>query len=131
YDAGLEKRLVAHAVELPDAEAAALATDAMLLTESGLLSPDRALDRAAAPLGPPSFAVQREAAKLLRGIRPEWLDAKQRARREEIARTILQPVAKQLSWDARVVAGSLDPQQFDALLRARGEILPIAAEFDG
>jgi cytosol alanyl aminopeptidase len=123
YDAALEKRLLANARRLPVHEATAMASDAALLSESGLLSIEAALDRAQALLAHSSPVVQRGAVELLRAQRNAWLNPKQLKAKQKIARERLQPLAKGLGWLPK--ANESDPTS-DLRIGA----LPLAADLE-
>ena len=123
YDAALEKRLLANALRLPVPEATALASDAALLSESGLMPIDAALDRAQALLRHSSPVVQRAAVELLRAQRNAWLNPKQAKRKQAIARERLLPLAKGLGWISK-------PGESDSTVDLRKSALPLAAELE-
>jgi alanyl aminopeptidase len=123
YDAALEKKLAKSAPRLPDHEATALTSDAALLSESGLMPIDAALEWAAASLRHASPVVQRAAVELLKAQRNTWLSGKQLKRKQQILVQDLLPLARKVGW----VAKSGESDRITAL---RTILLPYAAEME-
>ena len=123
YDAALGKRLLAQAAKLPEREATALASDAAVLAESGLLTLDAALEWSDALLAHPSPVVRHAAVKLLFGLKAEWLNPKQQRRKKQVSAQRLQPLARGLGWVGKA-------QEPEAVGTLRIEALKLAAELE-
>lgn len=123
YDTALEKKLAKSASRLPDHEATAMVSDATLLSESGLMPVDAALDWAAAGIRHASPVVQRAGVELLKAQRDTWLSAKQGKRKQQIIAQDLQPLARKVGWLTR-------PGENDRVTALRTVLLPYAAETD-
>jgi alanyl aminopeptidase len=124
YDAALLKRMLAVARALPAHEAAVLVADSALLHQSGLVSNATALDVADAAFRNASPVVQLAAVRLLKGLRDEWLDARELRRKQGVIDYRIQPLARAVGWQEK--AG-----ESDEVRDLRIELLPYAAERAG
>jgi alanyl aminopeptidase len=121
YTDELREKLGRQARKLPAPEAAALVSDAILMTESGLMTVGAALSLADQYAQHPSPVVRRTVVDLLRRLSDGWLTNYQHKRFVQIMKRHIVPQAHRLGW--------LGKSGEDNRIRdLRGVLLPFAAD---
>ncbi|MGZ5099951.1 MAG: M1 family metallopeptidase [Usitatibacter sp.] len=124
YSATLQRWIAERIVDLPEAEAVALAGDTTLLALAGLVPRDEALPLVRAFLRHGSYGVREGGVVALGKLRDELLSAPQLRMKREIVAGSIQPMARELGWTAR-------KDDRDAVRELRVALMPFAARSEG
>ncbi len=124
YDAALSRKLEERVVDVPEAEAVALAGDTELLVNSGLMSRDQGFRLANAFLRHPAVGVRHGAIAFLESQREEMLNGSQRQARQTLLVSYVHPMARSLGWLDR-------PNDDLATQELRSAVMTYAARMPG